>query len=416
MKKLNVFFGLVLLTYAVCGQESACKETIQESLQKAAEILNNPESRRLWNISLNAPVLIINPSENKMYFTAIENGKVSPFKAEEWNNKVPPANSFFDYAGKRYVTIIYAALRNAPCEQRINLLCHEIFHTYQKSLGIENQSSVNRHMDEVQGRTLLQMEMKALQQALSGDSGSLRDALYIRTYRQSIYPDNNEDLYELNEGLAEYTGVKLSMKDAGEYIKNRLNYDITKGYTNAFGYFTGSAYAILLDTIYPQWRYDKDLTKGLIYLIKKEKPEYRITIEKKELDKLFAKYEYALRLKKEKEELDSFGDMEKFRELLKPSTSKLCLPNQRLSFTYNPNDRVITLDDAVLLRNMTIRGDWGQLTVKSGLIRKNNWSAFYLLPPSTVSSEAVSGDDYEIKLNPGWKVEAANGLFRIGKE
>lgn len=416
MKKLNVFFGLLFLAYAVYGQESACKETMQESLQKAAEILNNPESQRLWNVSLGAPVLIINPLENKMYFTAIENGNVSPLKAEEWNNKIPLANSFFDYAGKRYVTIIYAALMNAPCEQRINLLSHEIFHTYQKSLGIENLCSVNHHMDEVQGRTLLQMEMKALQQALSGDSGSLRDALYIRTYRQSIYPDNNEDLYELNEGLAEYTGVKISMKDAREYIKSRLNYDISKGYTNAFGYFTGSAYATLLDTIYPKWRYDKDLAKGLIYLIKKEKPEYRITIEKKELDKLFAKYQYTLRLEKEKEELISFGDMEKFRKLLKPATSKLCLPNQGISFTYNPNDRVITLDDAVLLRNITIRGDWGQLTVKSGVIRTNSWSAFYLLPPATISSEVVSGEEYEIKLNPGWKVAAENGLYRIVKK
>lgn len=413
MKNLSTLLVLLLLPYAIHAQQPSCEKTMQESLQETADMLNKPELQQLWNISLNAPIIIIDHLENKMYFTAIENGEVQPIKEEEWNNKVPLANSFFDYEGKRYVTIIHAALMNSPCEQRINLLSHEIFHTYQKALGIENQHSVNYHMDEVKGRALLQIEMKALQQALSGDLSSLYDALYVRTYRQSIYPNNNEDLYELNEGLAEYTGVKLSVVNMREYVKNRLNYDISRGYTNAFGYFTGSAYATILDTLYPQWRYDKDLTKGLIYLIKKEMPEYNIAIEKNELDKLLAKYDYTLILEKEKEELSSFGDIEKFKKLLDPATSKLCLANQRINFTYNPHDRVIALDDAVLLRNMNIMGEWGQLSIKSGVVRMNDWSAFYLLPPTSISSNVVQGDDYELKLNHGWKIEEENGLYRI---
>jgi len=413
MKNLSTLLVSLLLTCATYGQQPPCEKTMRESLQETADLLNKPESQQLWNVSLNAPVIIIDHFKNKIYFTAIENGEVQPIKEEEWNNKVPLANSFFDYEGKRYITIIHAALMNSPCEQRINLLSHEIFHTYQKGLGIENQHSVNYHMDEVEGRALLQIEMKALQQALSGDISGLYDALHVRTYRQSIYPNNNEDLYELNEGLAEYTGAKLSVANMHEYVKNRLNYDISRGYTNAFGYFTGSAYATILDTLYPQWRYDKDLTKGLIYLIKKEMPEYNIAIEKNGLDKLLAKYDYTLILEKEKEELSSFGDIEKFKKLLDPATSKLCLPNQRINFTYNPHDRVIVLDNAVLLRNMNIMGEWGQLRIKSGVVRMNDWSAFYLLPPTSISLNVVQGDDYELNLNQDWKIEEENGLYRI---
>lgn len=407
---------LQFLGYSVSGQEYPCEKTMVESLQHTAWVLNKPESKALWNVSLNAPIIIIDHFNNKMFFTSIEDGRVQAIKEEPWDNKVPLANSFFDYEGKRYVTIIHAALMNSSCQQRINLLSHEIFHTYQKSLGIENQHSVNYYMDEIQGRALLQIELKALQAALSGDSIRLHDALYIRTYRQSLYPNNNEDLYELNEGLAEYTGVKLSTENMQEYVKNRLNYDISRGYTNAFGYFTGSAYATILDQIYAEWRYDKDLAKGLIYLIKKAEPQYAITINKSTLDKLLIKYDYAQIVANEKEELKSFGDIEKFKDLLKPETSKLCIANQKINFTYNPNDRVISLGDAVLLRNMSIMGEWGQIKAKNGIVRMNNWSAFYLLPPTNITNNAIQGDSYEIQINQGWKVVEEHGIYSIVKE
>lgn len=416
---LNVLIAavlLLLLTSTVYGQQYPCEKTVKESLQQAAEILSKPESKSLWNISLNAPIIIIDHINNKLFLTAIENGSVQPIKEEQWNNKIPLANSFFDYDGKRCVTIIHATLMNAPCEQRINLLVHEIFHLHQKKLGIENETSKNYHMDEVQGRALLQIEMKALQKALSGDSNSLSDALYIRAYRQNLYPNNNEDLYELNEGLAEYTGVKLSTKNMREYITSKLNYDISQGYTNSFGYSTGSAYATILDSIYPEWRQDEELIKGLAYLISKVNPQYKSIINKSELDKLLTKYDYTQILANEGEELKSFGDIEKFKELLKPETPKLCLANQKINFTYNPNDRVISLGNAVLLRNMTIMGEWGQVNVRSGVVRMNDWSAFYLLPPTSITANVIQGDSYEFKINQGWKVVETNEIYRIVKE
>ncbi|MDD2436232.1 MAG: hypothetical protein PHG27_02790 [Massilibacteroides sp.] len=405
-----------LLAYTAYGQEYSCDKTMEESLQQTALILNKPESKALWGMSLNSPIIIVDHFNNTMFFTTIEDGSVASIKEEPWDNKVPLANSFFDYNDKRYVTIVHAALMNSTCEQRVNLLCHEIFHTYQQSLGIKNQSSVNYHMDEVQGRALLQIEMKALQQALSGDLARLKDALHIRAYRQSIYSNNNEDLYELNEGLAEYTGVKLSIENIREYVASRLNYNISRGYTNAFGYFTGSAYATILDDIYPQWRYDIDLAKGLIYLIKKIKPQYAPEIDKRELDKLLTKYDYNQILVIEQEELNNFGDIGKFKNLLNSEASKLCIANQSINFTYNPHDRVISLGDAVLLRNMTITGEWGQINSKNGIVRLNNWSAFYLLPPSNITANVIQGDNYEIRLYQGWTVSEKNGIYEIVKE
>jgi hypothetical protein len=416
---LNILIGILVLqlsAYTAYGQQYLCNETMEESLKRTAEILNKSESKALWGISLNAPIIIIDHISNKMFFTAIEDGQIQPLREEQWDNKVPLANSFSEYDGKKYVTVVHAALMNAPCEQRENLLSHEIFHLHQKGLGIEGLSSVNYYMDEAAGRALLQIEMKNLQQALDGNTQSLYDALYIRAYRQSLYPKNNEDLYELNEGLANYTGMKLSSENMKESAKRQLTYNISMGYTNAFGYSTGVAYAVILDELYSKWRCDKDLPKGMIYLIKKMHPEYNITIDDVYLSKFLKKYDYDKILSDEKEELMSFGDIDQFEKLLEPETPKLLIMNNGVNFTYNPNDRVITLNDAVLLRNMTLKGEWGQINVRTGIVRLNNWSAFYLLPPTKITDSTVEGDSYEIKINQGWKIVNENRIYKIVKE
>ena len=396
---LTVVLLLQLVTHFCYGQPSPCEKTMEENLKQTAEMLNKQETKDLWNVSLNAPLIIINHMENKMYFTAIENGKVQPFKEEAWNNKIPLANSVFEYEGKKYVIIVHAALMFSPCEERLNLLSHEIFHLHQNSLGIQNTMSANFYMDEIEGRALLQIEMKALQQALDGDLQSLHDALCIRAYRQSLYPHNNEELYELNEGLAEYTGAKLSKENLHQYVKSRLHYDINAGYSNSFGYATGAAYAVILDGLYPKWKFDKDLGKGMTFLLKKSNPQYTVTDDNLHLNKLLDKYHHDKILSEEKEAIKSFGDIATFEKLLDPKTSKFRIANNGVNFSYNPNDRIIALNNAVLLRNITIMGEWGQIAVNSGIVRLNDWSAFYLLPPKEITANVVQGNDYEIRLN-----------------
>ena len=415
MKKVSTLTVLLLhlVIYVCYGQQSPCAKTLEESLQQTAEILNKQESKDLWNVSLNAPLIIINHIENKMYFTAIENGKVQPMKEEAWNNKIPLANSIFEYDGKKYVIIIHAALMFSPCDERVNLLAHEIFHLHQNGLGIQNAMSANFYMDEIEGRALLQIEMKALQQALDGDLQSLHDALYIRAHRQRLFPQNNEELYELNEGLAEYTGAKLTRENLPQYVKSRLNYDINTGYANSFGYATGAAYATLLDGLYPQWKFDKDLGKGMTFLIQKSNPQYAVTVDDLYLNKLLDKYHHNKILIDEKEATKSFGDIAAFEKLLDPKTPKLRIINNGVNFSYNPNDRVIALNNAVLLRNITIMGEWGQIVVNSGIVRLNDWSAFYLLPPKAITASMIHGDDYEMRLNQGWKVIESDGSFQI---
>jgi hypothetical protein len=43
---------LQFLGYSVNGQEYPCEKTMVESLQQTAWVLNKPESKALWNVSL----------------------------------------------------------------------------------------------------------------------------------------------------------------------------------------------------------------------------------------------------------------------------------------------------------------------------------------------------------------------------
>jgi outer membrane protein assembly factor BamB len=80
---------LQFLGYSVNGQEYPCEKTMVESLQQTAWVLNKPESKALWNVSLNAPIIIIDHFNNKMFFTSIEDGRVQAIKEERGIIKYP---------------------------------------------------------------------------------------------------------------------------------------------------------------------------------------------------------------------------------------------------------------------------------------------------------------------------------------
>ncbi|MFQ5637865.1 MAG: hypothetical protein ACE5IR_07690 [bacterium] len=100
--------------------------------------------------------------------------------------------------------------------ERASLIVHELFHRIQDKIGLPAKNPTNNHLDEKDGRILIQLEWQALKQALN-ETGEkqiedIKSALIFRELRRKIYlnADSLERCLELNEGLAEYTGVKLS--------------------------------------------------------------------------------------------------------------------------------------------------------------------------------------------------------------
>ena len=148
--------------------------------------------------------------------------------------------------------------------ERSVTLMHESWHRIQADLGLPTADPTNVHLDTLPGRYWLQLEWRALARALgsTGDeqSQAMEDALRFREFRRALFQAarTDESKLELNEGLAEYTGFKLSgLTDAEQrrlLIKHFETYPtMFATYVRSFAYLTGPAYGLLLDQHAASW-------------------------------------------------------------------------------------------------------------------------------------------------------------------
>ena len=386
MKRILLSFMLVFAAIRIAAQPAA---TFGEILDKVAD-----RSQEVWGVRFSPDLIVVYPSREQMY-KYHRNGAQTSCDSVVWDREVPAANTAVDYRGKRYVVLVGDWLGGMNSAGLLRLTAHESFHYYQDSLHIPAVTSRNAHMDLPEGRALLRMEFEALHRALQGDSDALNEALHIRETRRQLYPDNNESRFELHEGLAEYTGIRISCSSREEVLKqisNALRYDKNKGYANSFAYISGPAYALLLDRSAPGWMARADKLAGLSEALTRprKQPKRLITTDKRYLDYL-------------KSERLSADDPAQYTGWLTDSAEVLRIPNDGIGIVFNPNDRVTPVgSEAVLLRNVTLRGEWGMLTIRRGLLRRNDWTEFIAAAPESTAENIISGVDYTLELTPGW--------------
>src|SRR5690606_33666375 len=86
------------------------------------------------------------------------------------------------------------------------------------------------------------------------------DALALRAERYRLFPDArlDEAALELNEGLAEYTGVMVGnatpQARAAAALRDLEIHVGDPSFVRSFAYATGPAYGLLLDDFSPGWR------------------------------------------------------------------------------------------------------------------------------------------------------------------
>src|SRR5690606_25235323 len=88
------------------------------------------------------------------------------------------------------------------------------FHVAQESLGISGSSRSLPYLSSIEGKYLIHVELEELKQALKSQDFSerknhVKNALSIKAYKYKLFPkaEKMEKQAELNEGLAEYTGL-----------------------------------------------------------------------------------------------------------------------------------------------------------------------------------------------------------------
>ena len=310
---------------------------------------------------------------------------------------------------------------------RATLMMHELYHRIQGTLGLPAiRSSDNAHLDELEGRYYMQLEWRALAKALeergAGGSG-VSDALLFRAERYRIYPKAAEEerALEMNEGLAEYTGVrvgnptpalrtKMALHDLSAHVEDQT-------FVRSFAYATGPAYGLLLDRYAPGWR--KELESGASMDSLLRRALHAGT---------YANLEQAARVAAKSYGGDALRVAEVERDRKRQETlalnrrkfvdgAKLTLTFQHMNVQFDPRNLQPLADEGTVYPTIHISDDWGIIDAKNGALMKPNWSALVVEAPSSTSGPHVSGDGWTLELKPGWKIvpDARSGDFKLSK-
>lgn len=411
-----------LLTAAL-GAAPASAQPTEQGIPRAEASALFAEARAIcerdhgvfWGRSLCGPILLVDPDSHAVVANRPDaNGQlkregdlyVGTMAANE-----NVANTPSEWSGAYWTELVWPLL---PKDQAVLhvMVAHEMFHRIQRDLHLTSPDGDNGHLDSLEGRYLLQLEWRALAKAIEAKSPAARrrvalDALAFRAERYRLFPKaaSNEHSLELNEGVAEYTGVRLGLVGAeaqrAHAVRDLSAHIGDRTFVRSFAYATGPAYGLLLDRYAPGWR--KGLKSGggfdgMLRAALKARPDGMA------LEARAARYDGAA-LRASEVERDR-----KRQALLATLRARfiqgpvLRIPARKVSYEFNPS----TLQplDAVgtVYPHIRISGDFGRLEADNGALLAPDFSAV-TVSLTGADLKALKGDGWVLTLKPGWTLK-----------
>lgn len=412
-------FAAALAGLAFARAELPHPETNATRALREADTICQSDNGALWGISLCGPVLLVDPVTRLVVANQVDHDNQLKSNGESFVGKLPEqiniANTALDWAGTKW-TMIMLPLPERK-DRRAALIAHEMWHRIQGEIGLPQTPAENTHLDTRDGRFWLQLEWRALAIALetseSARKEAARDAAIFRTRRRQLFPAaaKNERELELNEGLAEYTGAKLSGNpDLARFVvQNELiEAPRQKTFVRSFAYAAGPAYGLLLDDTGADWRQAVRARRDLAeLLIQRAGIQMPADIETAAHERA-AKYgSVALGAEEDRREQIQ-------RDLVKSYRAKLVdgpvliVPLHKMNMQFDPGN-LVSLDSlGTVYPNIRVVDDWGILTVtKGGALMSADFSRIVVPAPKKTAQPALEGDGWELRLNPGWSVGPA---------
>ena len=344
-------------------------------------------------------------------------------------DEISPANTAIDWAGVHWTMVMWPVADFRQARER--LLLHECFHRLQEKLGLPARDAVNSHLDTLNGRIWIQMEWRALERALrqagAARTAAIADALLFRAYRRSLFSDSakNENALELNEGLAEYTGVRLSSADLQEtavradIILRQARNNPT--FARSFAYISGPAYGALLDLSGKPWRVSVKPATDLGQLLQ-QRYGVRIRVSEAAARAAVSRYEgeEIVTLETQQEQKRAQQITEARKKFLDGPVLILSLTGD-VRYSYDPNN-VIGIDaNNTVYPTMRLVDAWGVLTVSNGALLERDANGHVVrarVPaPLDRSARPLKGEGWSLELTNGWEVVPGerSGDVRIRK-
>jgi len=408
---------LLLLASSPSHGQATLEPTLAQQAFAELEEASQRDNGQLWGTPLYGPMLLVAADTRRVLANVPDSAGVlretSGVFAGELPANVNLANTAVRWAGRRWSMVVLPL----PTDQfeRVSLLAHESFHRIQPQLQLTLPESDNAHLDAAPGRAYLQLELMALRRALLTQSrrtraGHLRAALAFRAYRRSLYPTaaGAENQLELNEGLAEYTGLVLSGRPpaaTGAYLRQQLvEFPQTPSFVRSFAYQTVPVYGYLLRQRAPEWNHDltaqTDLTALFTTGLRITMPRNLASWTASALSRYGGNVILAQEAEREQQRQQQLAT---YREQFL-NGPHLVIPLRRMNMVFDPRTAQPLAEDGTVYPTLRVTDSWGILTVSDGALMGPKFKQVNVGYPSSVQARLVEGPGYTLQLNEGWQV------------
>ena len=420
----SLLLGLFLLPAQV---RTSIDPADARSIFDQAQALCSRDNGALWGHTLCGPMLLLDPDDRSVAANQADSGGTLTRTGNIWTGTVPPSVTESDttitWSGVRWCELLWPWPMREDADMRHVTLMHENFHRIEVAdLGIRVEEGDNRHLDTLEGRFLMEMEWRALATALRATTPDARrtaisDAILLRRERYRLFPaaENNEAVLENNEGIAEYTGVRLGLPSPAEQIAYALrdlsSYVETPSLVRSFAYATGPAWGLLLDEMEPTWRKQfladehataavRGVDQRLAAAMHLPAPDLtQLAIREAVYDP-----DGSLRAHEVARENDRRKQAAAYQATLLEGPV-LILPLHRSDYQFKPGT-LVALPSGTVYPTMTLTDDWGTLTVTSGGVLLQDALRVATVSVTAFDIKTMHGKGYDLKLNRGWEVSA----------
>lgn len=426
-----------LLPFLILGVSQTVFSQSQNSLQDTISIyfreikLASEKQKKLWDKNLYGPILLVESATRKVYANFSDSAGVLKEDRKIYSGILPNpiniANTSTHWNGRDWAMIILPVPQNP--QDRINILAHELFHRAQPSLGFKLFNVDNNHLDKKNGRIYLRLELEALKKAIQTSDKKemlkyLTNAFIFRKYRYSLYrgADTTENLLELNEGIAEYTGVMLSNRIkqgiTDHFIKSIDQFLQNPTFVRSFAYQTIPIYGYLLNASKRYWNKDVTIETNLTdYFIK----AFGLSVPpdlKKIIEVISDKYNGQIIIAEET------AREEKIKKLIVEYKSKFIeqphfdIHFEQMNISFDPRNIMPLEDRGTVYPNLRISDKWGILSVENGALVSSMWDKVTVTNPIKTDNKNISGDGWTLQLNEGYTVskDESNGNYKLLKK
>jgi hypothetical protein len=384
-----------------------------------ARQISDRDGGETWGIPVCGPMLFADSVTGDLAANGADaEGRLQP-AGDVWRGKLPKsmhvANTAIEFGGVRWTMVAWPLPEDM--RSRARLLAHECYHRIQPALKLPANDVMNTHLDTTPGRIWMLLEWRALERALA-ERGELRkhavaDALRFREYRRSLIDGvaDSENALEMNEGLAEYTGVRLAnVNEADRRITAILalhNAPQRSSFVRSFAYASGPAYGVLLDESGKTWRRTLTPTSDLSAFLA---TAYHVKVGRvDERAALAAARAYdgdaviAVETRRASKIASDVADM---RRLFVDGPVLLLPAAANINFSFDPNGVFALNESSVVYRPLRVSDRWGSLEASAGMIVRENGAIrrVVVTAPTNTVGDKLAGEGWKLQLQPGFKV------------